>query len=419
MMSTLRETSRRLMCATGSASVFVFDSRRNQKKIKTLAKPVAHGDAVIPLSGKRVLLWSFLTTMLLLFHVNAFGDEFTIELDNGDTATLTARFAGEGRKATALEMPDGGWKLIPSDRIQQRTSGPDPKPLTHDELLQQINEEFSATRTISNIDKPFVIVQVRARPGALDPAVEKRYQNVVKKAGTFFKGMQTNFLEFVKQARIETQAVKFPLVALIFESDRHFDAYTARVTEDQGGLSSPNIAAFYDLQTNRLVIRLSECTTFDTPLHEAVHQQVYNRGILNRFAPIPSWFNEGIATGFEGDGDRVRSGPKSISDRYGQMALRARVVTWTEIVARDQPFQGDVLAAEAYGHAWGLHWLLVTKYRAEYNVLVKHYSGKKPLELDRPDERVAEFERIVGKSVTELQREFQLELPRAMARRKN
>lgn len=355
----------------------------------------------------------------LFFETFVHADDFIVKLESGDTATLTARFSGEGRKATALELPDGSWKLIPSDCITERRPGPDPKPLTHDELLKQINDEFSATRTISNIDKPFIIVLVRSRPGAIDPMVEKRYQTVVKKAASFFKGMQTNFLEFVKQARIETTAVKYPLVALIFESDRHFDAYATRVTEDQGGLSSTNMAAFYDLQTNRLVIRLSECTTFDTPLHEAVHQQVYNRGILHRFAPVPAWFNEGIATGFEGDGERVRSGPKSISDRYGKMALKARIVTWKEVVARDEPFQGDVLAAEAYGHAWGLHWLLVTKYRAEYNVLVKHYASKQPLELDRPDQRIAEFEKIVGKSVAELQREFQQELPRAMARRKN
>ncbi|HET6426052.1 MAG TPA: DUF1570 domain-containing protein [Planctomycetaceae bacterium] len=346
-------------------------------------------------------------------------DDFTIRLDNGSTATINARLAGEGQKAHALELADGSWKLIPSDRIVDRTAGPDPKPLTPDELLKQINEEFSATRTISHIEKPFVIVLVRARPDALDPATERRYQAVVKKAATFFKGMQTNFLEFVKQARIETTAVKFPLAAVIFESDRHFDGYTVRDTSGQGGISAANISAYYNLESNRLVIRLSECTTFETPLHEAVHQQVYNRGILQRFAPVPMWFNEGIATGFEGDGERVRSGPKSISDRYARMALKARTVDWAEIVARDQPFQGDVLAAEAYGHAWGLHWLLVTKYRAEYNNLVKHYAAKRPLLVDRPDQRVAEFEKILGKSVAELEREFQQELPRAMARRKN
>lgn len=370
-------------------------------------------------TGSRLYQFALFIFQFSICTASLFADEFTIRVSNDTTTTVTARLAGEGQKAHALEFPNGSWKLIPSDRIVDHKAGPDPTPLTPDELLKEINAEFSATRTISQIDKPFVIVLVRARPDALDPATDRRYQAVVKKAATFFKGMQTNFLEFVKQARIETTPVKYPLAAIIFESDRHFDAYATREADGQAGLSAASMSAYYNLESNRLVIRLSECTSFDTPLHEAVHQQVYNRGILQRFSAVPMWFNEGIATGFEGDGERVRSGPKSISDRYGRMALKARVVNWKEIVARDETFQGDVLAAEAYGHAWGLHWLLVTKYRAEYNNLVKHYAAKKPLELDRPDQRVAEFERIVGKTVSELEREFQQELPRAMARRKN
>src|SRR5262249_1162167 len=134
---------------------------------------------------------------------------------------------------------------------------------------------------------------------------------------------------------------------------------------------------------------------------------------------VPLWFNEGLATGFEGDGERVRSGPKVVSDRYGRLALRATKLNWTDVVGNDAAFQGDILAAEAYGHAWGLHWLRVTKYRAASNNLVKHFAAKKPLEVDRPDQRVADVERIVGKTLPELQREFQLELPKAMARRRN
>jgi hypothetical protein len=260
-------------------------------------------------------------------------------------------------------------------------------------------------------------VLVRSNSRELTPIAERQFTSVVKKAGVFFKAMQQSFLEFVKQARVDITPLKYPLVAVIYESDAQFDAYTVEVT-GQEGLSAQNIAAFYDLLSNRLIIRLRECTSFDTPLHEAVHQQVYNRGVLQRLAPVPAWFNEGLATGFEGDGERVRSGPRSISDRYGPLALRARNVDWREVVANDRAFQGDVLAAEAYGQAWGLHWLLVRKYRAEYNKLVRHYASKKPLEPNVPQQRVTEFETIVGKTVPELQREFATELRRAASKRK-
>lgn len=353
----------------------------------------------------------------LLFALPVAADTFTIRLDDGNEVEIDARLAGSGQEAHALELGDGQLRVIPADRLVKQVTGPDPIPVTIEDMLTQLQTEFGRERLIWEIDKPFLIVLVRATTAVPEANAKRMMQNTVKKAAEFFRGMQTNFLQFVKQARVETTPVKYPLVALIFESDRHFNTYTTTVTGQQG-LSAENIAAFYDLLSNRLVIRLRECTTFDTPLHEAVHQQVYNRGILQRLAPVPAWFNEGIATGFEGDGQKVRSGPKSVSDRYGQMALRARVVNWKEVVANDRAFQGDVLAAEAYGHAWGLHWLLVTKYRTEYNKLVRHFSAKQPLSLDRPDQRVAEFEDLLGKSVQDLQDEFYRELPPAMARRK-
>jgi len=342
-------------------------------------------------------------------------ESFLIRDAAGQAVEITARHIGSGAEGHGLELADGQLMLVPEAQLIERKAGPDPVPISYEKMVAQIQEEFGAERLVIHTDKPFVIVLVRATTSPPEPLAQKQMQAVLKKAAEFFKGMQTSFLQFVKQARVETTPPRFPLVAVIFESDRQFDAYTELVTGQQG-LSAENIAAFYSLLTNRLVIRLRECATFDTPLHEAVHQQVYNRGILQRLAPVPAWFNEGIATGFEGDGERVRSGPRVVSERYGPLALKATRVAWKDVIAEDAPFQGDVLAAEAYGQAWGIHWLLVTKYRTQYNQLVRHFSGKQPLSTDRPNDRVTEFEQILGKSVEELQKEFELELPRAMKR---
>ncbi len=361
-----------------------------------------------------LLAWGGVALSLMSHGAQA--ETFTVRLDDDRRVAIQARLAGIGQQAMALELGDGQLQVVPEDRVLERTPGPDPTPLTHDELLARLEIEFGKDRIISEIEKPYVIVLIRATTAPPIPSQRTTFETTVKKAGDFFKGMQANFLTFVKQARVDVTPLKYPLAALIFESDPQFNAYTVSIT-GQDGVSAENIAAFYDLLSNRLVIRLRECATFDTPLHEAVHQQVYNRGVLQRLAPIPSWFNEGLATGFEGDGRRVRSGPKSVSDRYGPLALAARQIDWAEVVANDRAFQGDVLAAEAYGHAWGLHWLLVTRYRTEYNRLVRHFAAKPPLSLDRPDQRVAEFETIVGKSVSELQQEFLRELPKAMAKR--
>lgn len=346
----------------------------------------------------------------------AAADTFTIKLDDDRLVAVHARHHGTGQGAIALEFSDGQLQVVPEDRVVKRDSGADPTPLTCEEMLERLGAEFDAGRIVSEIDKPFVIVLVRSSNGTPDAATLRQYQGVTRKAAKFFKAMQYSFLQFLKQARVETTPARYPLVALIFESDRQFDAYTASVT-GQKGLSAPNVAAFYDLLTNRLVIRLRECQSFDTPLHEAVHQQVYNRGVFQRLAPIPAWFNEGLATGFEGDGEKMKVNPRVVSDRYAPLAMRAKVVDWAEVVANDRAFQGDVLAAEAYGQAWGMHWMLVNRYRNEYHKFVRHLSQKQPLSLDRPTDRVAEFEQFLGKTIHELQLEFQQELPRAINRR--
>lgn len=342
-------------------------------------------------------------------------DTFTIRLDDDRLVKVNARLAGSGQDSHALEFSDGQLQVVPADRVVEQEKGPDPTPVTTEEMVSLLETEFGRERMVVYVDKPYIVVLVRASTAAAEPVVLKSMQGVVKKGGQFFKGMQASFLQFAKQLRVDVSPIRFPLVALIFESDGQFDAYTAVVTGQQG-LMPANIAAFYDLLSNRLVIRLRECSSFDTPLHEAVHQQAYNRGVFQRLAPVPAWLNEGMATGFEGTGEKSRGNPRQVNDRYARLAAGAQQVDWGEIIANDRAFQGDGLAAEAYGQAWGLHWFLVTQYKTEYNQLVRHFAKKTPLSLDRPDERLAEFEQIVGKSVEELHEQFTRELIRIRVR---
>jgi hypothetical protein len=141
-------------------------------------------------------------------------------------------------------------------------------------------------------------------------------------------------------------------------------------------------------------------------LHEAIHQQAFNRGLIHRLSPVPAWFNEGIATGFEGNGENINGGPTKVSARYGRAALRAKVVDWDDVVADDKAFHGDVLAGEAYAHAWSIHWFLVTKYRKQYVEYLKRLGEKSTLEIESADVRTQDFEQIFGKRIGQLQSEF-------------
>ncbi len=342
-------------------------------------------------------------------------DEITVLDDAQQQVTVDARWAGEGKGAVALERRDGRWELVPKARVVGRVPHDVPPPLTLDETAERVRAEFDPARLVSVIEAPYVLFLITENPVANDKKRVRFWEKKLREAGGFLKGTQKSFQEFARAAEVETTESKFPFVVLIFENDPEFDRFFQERTQGKG-LSAEKINSYYDLLTNRLVLRLRECRTYDTPLHEAIHQLAHNRGVLTRLAPVPAWFNEGLATGFEGDGKRVKSGPKAFNQNYAQIALNARETTWTDIVREDKAFQGDVLAGEAYAQAWGLHWWLLTHYREQYHALLRHYSALEPLAETSAEERLADFERIVGKSPQALELDFEKDAAKRIRR---
>ncbi len=151
---------------------------------------------------------------------------------------------------------------------------------------------------------------------------------------------------------------------------------------------------------------MSECHTFETPLHEAIHQQVYNRGVLKRLAPLPAWYNEGIATGFEGNGDKITNGPVKVNSFYARIAVESSPIGWKDLVSADKAFRGDIFAGDAYMHAWSMHWLLLNNYRDEYTRYVKMLGQKEPLAEVSAEERLEEFKSSFGKTPEDFQGEM-------------
>ena len=350
---------------------------------------------------------------LVSISTAAFADEITVLDDDRQSVTIDARWVAEGKGAALLERRDGRWEAVPAERVVQRVPKEMPPAYTPEELEQRLRQEFDEARLVTKVDPPFVLALIAAKP--VDKRAARRWDQQLKRAMRFLQGMQKGFLDFAKDADIELVEPKFPLVVLIFEDDREFNRYVEAQTEGQG-LSAEKIASFYDLLTNRLALRVRECRTFTTPLHEAIHQQAHNRGVLARLAPVPAWFNEGLATGFEGDGERLKSGPKSLNRRYAAIALNAKATSWTDIVREDKAFQGDILAGEAYSQAWALHWWLYTRYRDAYRKLLRHYSQLTPLTEVSPDGRLKTFEEIVGKSPEELHKDFERDIGKLLKR---
>ncbi len=352
-----------------------------------------------------------------LFAPSLHADQITYVQDDGTQTSVEAQLYGSDRGAVALEMADGSLEVIPEARIVSREPGDGPEPLDEDAMIEQLTERFGADKFRAASKRPFVVGLVLASP--LDTRIqETRAASFLRDAVASMKRVETEFKNYARQARISVENPKHSLVALIFETDDDFEAY---VKESQGGaksLSAGNIAGFYSGLTNFLVLRLSECYDFATPLHEAMHQQVYNRGVFQRLAPLPVWFNEGIATSFEGNGDRIRNGPNRLNSHYARKALAGGGLSWTDTVQHDSAFRGDVFAGDAYRNAWSMHWFLLNNYDDQYKTYVERLGEKQSLAETSPEQQLAEFEEVFGKSPAELETEFRRKLPIAMRRQR-
>ncbi|MEX0717957.1 MAG: DUF1570 domain-containing protein, partial [Planctomycetaceae bacterium] len=338
-------------------------------------------------------------------------DTFVYRDREGARHEVDARLAGSGQRTHALELSDGQILLVPEAAVIERRPADDPEPINHLAMEKKLLEAFPADKLLTAIERPLVLAMVLARP-VDQPRERAQRVAMLRQLGKSFGNVQGKFQEFIRATRVPTRGLRFPLVVLIFEADQDFNDYAAAIIGGDS-LSARNVAGFYSALSNHLVLRLSECDTFQVPMHEFIHMQVHNRGVFERLAPVPVWFHEGIATSFEGERGQVRRVPTNITERYANLAAQSRTVTWKQIVEEDRPFRGDLFAGEAYGNAWGMHWLLLTQYKVRYGQYVRRLAEKTALEEYSAADRLKDFEEVFEKSPDELQREFLDRIARA------
>ncbi|QDT38123.1 DUF1570 domain-containing protein [Stratiformator vulcanicus] len=329
-------------------------------------------------------------------------DEWTIRTADG-TETISASAHGSAEGVKALMLPDGSIRLEPSANIIKRVPMDGLALAAAEEMSETLKGELGGELVLTLYDEPFLVALVLSDP--LDRRDDRRAAGFLKKAVRFQQNVNRVFERFADEVDLKLTEPEFPLVMLVFESDDDFEAYATEATGGRG-LSASSVLGFYSGITNRLALRLTECDTFEVPLHEAIHQFVYNRGLAKRLAPVPSWWNEGIATGFENNGETIGVGPGRISADFAERAQTANSSDWNGVVSGDTAFRRDSLAGDAYTHAWSLHWYLVTQHRKQYADFVRSLGQLEPLTDQTPESRLAIFQRAFKQPPNEMQSEF-------------
>lgn len=331
-----------------------------------------------------------------------FADTITYLDRDREEQTIEATHIGSQQGFEAFERRDGQIALIPGGAIQERVPG-DVEPIDTAGMIELLEQRFGENLVRTRVEDPFIVALVLASP--IDRSSEARATALVRKAADFMDDVDRVFLRYARSMKFPLRDPKYPLLLVIFESDDDFNQYAEEATGGRG-LSAGVIAGFYSGITNWLAIRMSSCDTFEVPLHEAIHLQMYNR-VFQRLAPIPKWFDEGIATGFESNGKRIDTNPALINKHFARLSTRLSPgASWERVVKNDAAFTADVLAGEAYTLAWCMHWMLAKQHKEAYQNYVNELSQRPTLGTLEEDERVERFEEAFGVSVAELEKDF-------------
>ncbi len=122
-----------------------------------------------------------------------------------------------------------------------------------------------------------------------------------------FEDLYRSFVHYFNVRGMRPAEPEFPLVAVVFYSQREFLEYGRQA----GGAIAPGVLGYYSPRTNRVIVydvthgQSTDANwhiNAETIIHEATHQMAFNTHIHSRAAMPPRWAAEGLAMLFEAPG---------------------------------------------------------------------------------------------------------------------
>jgi hypothetical protein len=325
---------------------------------------------------------------------------FRIRDEWGDC--VVARLHGQHDGQTVLLQPDGqlGFptKLVPTDKPFA--------PMTAEALKERLERG------------PYSGFQVLTTPHYLIFYQSK--QAFARDSARLLEDLYRGLIEFGQRHDLPVHESEFPLVAVIFATERDFRAHKQ---------VDPEVQAYYEVYTNRIFFyeeserdqfepRLVALRKPQTVAHEGAHQVLANIGVQPRRSAWPLWLIEGFAE-YCATPTRTRKGQLTW-DSLG-MINALHIATLRELDdplsqarrddeagAKAHPRPSRLLDTESlvtktaltptdYARAWALTYYLTHSNRTpEFVRYLKTMSRMPPLEPRSPEQHLAEFIRFFG-----------------------
>jgi hypothetical protein len=291
----------------------------------------------------------------------------------------------------AVLARDGKWINLDPTKIENlRTVSNSFRPYSTTDLRGLLQQEFGSQFEIAG-DVHYLVVFPKGQRDAWAPRFEQLYRS---------------FQQYFTARGWRPQEPKFPLIAVVFPSEREFHAYAQR----EGSKISSNTLGYYSPISNRILLfDVTQGTRHDwslnaeTIIHEAAHQTAFNTGVHNRFAHPSRWIVEGLGTLFEAKGvwnssqfrtqaDRINRARFNAFQRYEK--TRRQPGALAELVSSDRFFETDTDGA--YAEAWALTFFLSETDPRRYLDYLQKTANQPNFTQRRAPERLADFTAVFG-----------------------
>ncbi len=220
-----------------------------------------------------------------------------------------------------------------------------------------------------------------------------------------FEQSHRAFVDYMRKRDVTVRDGRFPMVAVVLADENAMHREFKKL-----GIEVKRVAGLYSGESNRVMThdggRSEQIAA--TVRHEAAHQSAYNMGVHSRLSPTPRYISEGIGQMFEPAGMTNARSSTRRDDRVNHDSLnflkRSYVgrddIRFTQsvmqLVSDDTLFADPKSVEEAYSVAWSIMFYLAERDSAKFAELLNQTSARPPfLDYTRQD-RVKDFERIVG-----------------------
>jgi len=337
--------------------------------------------------------WWIAVTLWIVTGVSfAAESNYTVVQYDAEGKTAIGLALVHGSDASLILATDGQLVHIDNKETAHRIRAVEEsfQPATIVELRSSLQREFGSEFEIV-ATKHFLVVQNRGRGN--------QWPNT-------FESLHSEFTSKLARQGVVIRKGRFPLVAVVFADRVALQNELAR--QD---IPAANVAGIYVLATNRVYTCDigNQSRTLPVIRHEAAHQSAYNSNVHSRLNVTPKWITEGLGMMFEPAAmtiaasspidDRVhRDALAALQNRYGDDRFKL-ASDMRQMIAGDSWFD----RVESIDAAYHVSWLMMysmSRYHSEKFARLLNHTNTRPPFVDYPaDQRVKDFEAIMGQSI--------------------